>query len=498
MTMTATRPPGSRAKPAAHEPYPTEIDAIRAMPYGLRGFRRFAKLLGLTIWPFQAAMLRLHFAGVVELVILIPKKNGKTTLLAALALYHLLVMPRAEVVIGAASKEQAARLHEAAANLIYDAQLDRHALPGDRREPTRYAGVFEVREGMHVIRFERGRIRVLPHEVRGGDGVMPTLALVDELHRHPTGALYGVFRDGIDAQDGQMITISTAGASMDTPLGRLLDRARELPAKVTDRRHVYTSPDGAFTVVEWALHPDDDPHKITNVLKVNPAPWLTRRKLQQRHDSPSMSTGQWLRFACGIWTEGEEPAITGSDWDRLRADIGAIAEGDTVVLAPSVGHDAAVGIAATRPDGRVAVAAITLPASEGRSILEDTEACIARLAQRYDVARVDYDRHSFGRSAELLLDQGLPMVLADHSVARKIGATSEFMRLLRSRSLIHDGDKALRASVLAGMLRTTEQGERFMVSERSRALIAVMCAAYAATAPTDTPTIMLPTIGGLG
>jgi hypothetical protein len=48
------------------------------------------------------------------------------------------------------------------------------------------------------------------------------------------------------------------------------------------------------------------------------------------------------------------------------------------------------------------------------------------------------------------------------------------------------------------MLRTTEQGERFMVSERSRALIAVMFAAYAATAPTDTPTIMLPTIGGLG
>ena len=50
------------------------------------------------------------------------------------------------------------------------------------------------------------------------DGVIPTLAIVDELHRHPSGALYGVFRDGL-LGDGQMVTISTAGATLDSPLG---------------------------------------------------------------------------------------------------------------------------------------------------------------------------------------------------------------------------------------------------------------------------------------
>src|SRR6185436_18887295 len=146
-------------------------------------------------------------------------------LLAALALYHLLMTPNAEAVIGASSREQAALLHRQATMLIERAGLDRRALPGDRREPTRYPGVFEVREGMHVIRFESGRLRVMPHEVRTADGVIPTLALVDELHRHPTGELYRIYRNGLLA-GGQMITISTAGASLDSPLGKLLEKAR--------------------------------------------------------------------------------------------------------------------------------------------------------------------------------------------------------------------------------------------------------------------------------
>ena len=146
-----------------------------------------------TCWGF-------YFAGVTELVILISKKNGKTTLLAALALYHLLMIPQAEAVIGAASKEQAALLHRQATLLIESAGLERRALPyeyGKRAGPTRYEGVFEIREGMHVIRFEMGRLRVMPHEARTGDGVIPTLAIVDELHRHPTGELYEVWRDGL-------------------------------------------------------------------------------------------------------------------------------------------------------------------------------------------------------------------------------------------------------------------------------------------------------------
>jgi phage terminase large subunit-like protein len=37
-----------------------------------------------------------------------------------------------------------------------------------------------------------GRIRVLASDEDTADGVIPTLAIVDELHRHKSSALYGV------------------------------------------------------------------------------------------------------------------------------------------------------------------------------------------------------------------------------------------------------------------------------------------------------------------
>ena len=58
--------------------------------------------------PFQQRLLADYFAGVTETLILLPKKNGKSTLLAALGLFHLCSTPDAECVIAATSRDQAA------------------------------------------------------------------------------------------------------------------------------------------------------------------------------------------------------------------------------------------------------------------------------------------------------------------------------------------------------------------------------------------------------
>jgi phage terminase large subunit-like protein len=479
-----------KGKPADNEPYPDSIQKIQRRPYGSAGFRAFSKILGLKIHPFQSFMLGFYFTGVTELVILISKKNGKTTLLAALALYHLLMTKQAECVIGASSRDQATILFNQAAKLIEDADLERHALPGDRREPTRYAGVFEVRSGYRVIKFEQGRIRVLAADADTADGVIPTLAIVDELHRHPSGALYGVFRDGL-LGDARMVTISTAGASMDSPLGELLTRARDYDVETVKRRSTYSSPDGSFVLVEWALADVDDFHNMRTVKTVNPAPWHTPTTLKRRHDSPSMSPGQWLRFACGIWTEGDEPPITPDDWDRLRDDgFQTVKDGDQVILVPSVGHDAAIGIAVKRDD-RVAVRAEFIEVREGRSILADTEDALVNLCDRYRVLEIRHPVGAFLRSADLLAERlrmkRVPLVEDPHSPTRLTAATGTFDRLMRSGNLIHDGDLELRKHCLAALRKTTETGERYMISERSRGQVAVMMAVHAVTAYEPTP-----------
>lgn len=473
------------------EAYPAEIVAIRKIPYGLRGFRRFAKVLGLKIHPFQAYLLGFYFAGVVELIILIPKKNGKTTLLSALALYHLLMIPRAEAVIGAASKEQAAILHRQATLLIETAGLERRALPhqyGKRAGPTRYVGVFEVREGMHVIRFEQGRLRVMPHEARTGDGVIPTLALVDELHRHPTGELYQVWRNGLLA-GSQMITISTAGSDLDSPLGRLLTKAREgYEVEQVRKRRTYTSPSGAVVLVEWALDPWDDQDDMRKVLAANPAPWVTREVLQGRKDSPMETIGSWARLSCNLWVAGDDgPVVDGPTWDALRVDVGGLAEGDEVYVATRITQQGGcgIGIAAPKDDGRIAVRAEWYPYD-----FPGLEFALRRIADRYDV-RVIYGyapQYGLG-GVQVITDGGLPLEDQAQSPRVLMEATSTFMALVASGKLIHDGDPELRRQVMSALVKEAPTGSYFVPSKEVQGLIAVILAADQASQPKTAPTI---------
>jgi phage terminase large subunit-like protein len=470
-----------KGKPAEHEPYPAEIQSIRAMSYGLKGFRRFCKLLGLRLHPFQAYLLGFYFAGVTELVILIPKKNGKTTLLAALALYHLLMIKHAEVVIGASAREQAALLHRQATLLIEKAGLERRALPGDRREPTRYAGVFEVREGMHVIRFESGRLRVMPHEARTGDGVIPTLALIDELHRHPTGELYQVWRNGL-VEGAQMITISTAGSDLGSPLGLLLQKARKYPVEQFRKRRTYTSPNGEVVLVEYALDDGDDLENLKLVKQANPAPWITPKVLSSRHESPMESRGSWARLTCNVWTMGDEPEVGAEEWDAAYTDIGRLKDGDRVWIAPSVGDNAAIGIASVRPEGRVAVGAIVLEKRENRSLYVDVEQACLDLAKRYRVVGLIDPGRGFIRSGDILEAAGLPRELSVWSPQKKMSVTATFLSMLRDGALMHDGDPILREHVLKVTL-TESGGEEYMdVNAYDRAAVAVAMATHYASA----------------
>ena len=118
--------------------------------------------------------------------------------MAALALYHLLMVTAAECVIVASAEKQAAILHNQARTLVLQSNLHRRPVPGrDRRERVEYEGVFDVRPGIHEIRFELGRIRVLPADVRTVQGVIPSLGLVDEYAYASSDEVYSVLRDGL-------------------------------------------------------------------------------------------------------------------------------------------------------------------------------------------------------------------------------------------------------------------------------------------------------------
>ncbi len=136
------------------------------------------------VLDFQRQALEDYFDGIRETLIILSKKAGKTTLLGALALYHLLTTPDAECVIAAASRDQASILYDHARGFV--------------RRTAALQDQIEVKRGYRELRVSDGdgRIRVLAADVYTADGVLPTLALFYELHRHRSSELYGVFRDG--------------------------------------------------------------------------------------------------------------------------------------------------------------------------------------------------------------------------------------------------------------------------------------------------------------
>lgn len=454
------------------------------MTYALADFARFVGTLKpdtggkMRLEPFQRRMLKEFFAGAIETVIILPKKNGKTSILAALALFHLREIPDAECVIGAASRDQATILFTQAAGLV-----DRSGL----------SYLFDVKGGYRHIRLvsnPSARIRVLAADANTADGVIPTLALVDELHRHPSGELYGVFRDGLGPRGGQMLTISTAGANLDSPLGVLRTAAHKLDRFERDekaKRTRATSDDGSFVLHEWCLDPADDPADIGLVKKANPASWQSIKGLRQRLDSPSTTPWQWLRFACGVWTEGEEPWIDPRSWDVLADATRDIPEGAPSWLGVDLGvrHDStAIAIAHVAADGMVIVRAEIMK-PEGVLPIERVEAKIREVAARYTVQKIAYDPWSFRRSAEILEGEGLPMEEYPQSAERMSIASAALYRVIDAGILRHDGNPVLRSHVLSGVTKETERGWRLQKDPRSRrsidALIALTMAVQMAT-----------------
>ena len=438
----------------------SQRNGARARAPELPAFARFCAALTLEqgepliLEPFQRTMLRDYFAGVRETLILLSKKNGKTTLLSALALWHLIRADDAECVVGAASRDQATILYDQATGFIRrSAGLQQRLL---------------VRRGFREIRSRRdsGRIRVLAADADTADGVIPTLALVDELHRAKSAELYGVFRDGLGPRGGQMLTISVAGDHELSPLGQM--RAAALRLGHVERRGRYTyahSDDAAFALHEWALIPDeDDVDDIRTVKAVNPASWQTAELLAQRHDSPSMLPWQWARFACGIWVGAEDWWIDSDTWNASAAEL-ELADGDAIALGFDGARlgDATALIACRIEDGLLSPLAVFEPPGDGReweTPAELVDGAVADAMERYAVVRGYFDpplwQSEIDRWARDYGDEAVMRFATNRS--RMQGATERFRTDLAAGRIPHTGDEVLTRHVLNAQMREARGG----------------------------------------
>jgi phage terminase large subunit-like protein len=408
--------------------------------------------------PFQKVILRDYFDGAVETLVIISKKNGKTTLLAALALYHVIVTPEAECVIAAASRDQATIMYDAARGFV-------RRSPGLRDRVEAKAGYREIRS-----KSDAGRIRVLAADVDTADGVLPTLALVDELGRHRSAALYGVFRDGLGPRSGQMVSISAAGDNEQSPLGLMRAAARKLPVIHRDGPYLRAaSKDGTFALHEWALPREADVENMKVVKTANPASWQTEKRLRLRHDSPSMLPWQWARFACGIWVGAEEWWMKPEEWLDAEA-LDELRDGDRVTLGfdgSRVG-DATALVAARLEDGLLQPLAVweapdpdaTGKRDDWEVPVDEVDAELEDAFERYRVVRAYFDpplwQSEIDRWAR---DYGDEVVLRYWTNRARFQAAAERFRTdVSAGTLSHAGDRVLDRHVLNAQRREVRGG----------------------------------------
>jgi phage terminase large subunit-like protein len=398
-------------------------------------------------------------------------------------LYHAQFLPNARVVVAGSSRQQAEWLYQAAAGFV------------DRSPEIRYR--FKCQEGYRRIRYDAGgsRIQIFAADDRTGDGVIPTLAVLEELHRHRDLSLYRTWRGKLEKRGGQLVAISTAGepeGDFEAVRKRMRDQATERSGRGSFLRAATET-----TVLhEYAVPEGRDPEHLPTVKKANPLKAITPAQLRRKLDSPAMTPSHWRRFVCGMparldsWVE--PPA-----WDRLKVDIGGLEPGDQAVLALRVGAGCGIGIAVPRDDERVAVGIRTIAAPpSGRVPFREMEAALEELCEIYEVLEIGYDPKQIGTAWSVLEERGLPMVSIPQTPPRLASATATLWRLISGELLMHDGDAELRRQVLAGRTQETLGGWRLDPTPDTAALVALAMACHeACKGASPSPLIVVPRAG---
>lgn len=421
--------------------------------------------------PWQRAFLdealRLDDAGrrVYRNVLLgLPRKNGKSTLAATLALYMAGADGEAgaEVIIAAGSRDQA--------GIVFDqarAFVDSSEELGQHFDAQRF-----------VIYGPSGStIKRVAADGRMQHGTSPSAVILDELHALETPRqeeLYAALNTASGAREQPLnLAITTAGYNRHTILGRLYADAMRLPdVQRTGMLTVARDP-GAGFLMWWYGLGDDDEASPENVLAANPASWITGDVLEAQRNSPTVDEYAFRRLHANQWTSTRNAWLPPGAWEALGVEGYAIPDGADVVVAVDVGlvHDStAVAIGCRLDDGRIAldgrvwaarddaVAHVILPG--GRVDLAVIEDYIESLATRYNVRELVYDPRFFERSAATLSDAGFITAPVDQASRRMMEAYAAFYTAVQDERVIHPNDQILAAHVESTQATMTERGWR--------------------------------------
>jgi phage terminase large subunit-like protein len=372
-------------------------------------------------------------------------------LLAGLALYHCEFRDSAAVPVAASSREQAEIMYRQAEGFVL-------------RSP-RLRKLFKPQEGYRRIKClaNGSRIQVFAADDRTGDGIIPTLCIIDELHRHRDLRLYRTWRGKIRKRHGQIVTISTAGE----PFGEF-EQTRERIRQAGDLERgecFLRSASENLILHEWAVPEKGDVEDMALVKMANPFSGVTVEGLSEAFASPTMTLAHWRRFVCNLPTRGEYAAIQEAEW-HSAATLELIPPGEPIWVGLDVAWKwdttAIVPLWWRDSDYRLlGPARILVPPRNGQSLDPNlVERSLIELHERNPLHTVVMDTSRAEQLGEWISQQfGAVVVDRSQTNEKAVADYDRFMEALREGWLHHSNDATLTQHVLNAVARVLPSGD---------------------------------------
>ena len=407
-----------------------------------------------TLEPFHRILLEDILSPTREVWVIIPEGNTKTTLLAGVALYCGDHTHRPWIPIGAASRDQAEIMFGQAAIFVEGSDVLKER--------------FRVYEGYRRIKCLRtgGRgIRVYAADTKTGDGVIPTDAFVDELHRHDDLKLYRLWKGKLGKRGGRIRTISTAGEP-GTEFEEMREQIRGAALK-RERDGCHLRAEGKSLVYhEWMVPDAEKAHDLEVVKAANPFSGITLEYLEEKLSSTTLDFGEdWLRLTCNIATRSSKAAIPEHDWDACETKE-VIPDGKHV----GVGVDTAfvldtfsiVPLWMKSADEHVfGDPEILVPPRDGSMLpLDEVHEAFRRIHERTPIDIAVMDTSQAKDTAQWLADEfGITVIDRPQGNSYQAADYAAFMAGVRERKIKHTGHPVFRRHALNAIARRLE-GER--------------------------------------
>lgn len=398
----------------------------------------------------------------------IPKKNGKSTLISAIALYLTIGEGEGapEVYLNAVDRKQADIVFEECCRMV-------EASPqlAKRLNVSRYNG--KVTDPRNY-----GKIQKNSADAPSADGVNASGVIFDEIHRFKSRALWDVFEyAGISRQQPLRIVITTAGEERDG----IWYEQREFSEGINKGTHPITTHLGivyrARTADDGQADDIDDPETWK---KANPSMGHTMdidsfaQELAEAKAKGPAALGNFLRLRLGVIVRGEGKFLDLAQWDAcadwIEPDLDDpcflgldLSDRDDLAALVAITGDMETGFTAQcrfylPEDGieeleRQHQQPYRMWAEEGFITL--TPGCtIDRAFIRADIVRLSESRrvvaifidpwNARDLAEDLLNDDGLPVEFLRQGLQSLSDPTKTLRELVKARKIRHGGNPILR------------------------------------------------------